>query len=1169
MRKQRLTTKLNPLLLSAIFSTFPILYAHANQCQNQTDTTNTVTVQSTCTSFSNSANITHNNTQGDDSNAIATGVLVEQDNNQLTSFTNTGTIKAEGQIGNVTLWLGFNGSYGFGVKIERNINSFKNSGTLEGIARGGNAGAGARMAVEGRAFYTPVGSGNTIDKIENTLTIKSEAHAGDAIGYAATVESFAGPYIDGDVSTFENSGSITNYAKGGSAKRNQNGDFSLFVNVRSQLSFNGNVDSFTNSGVISSKAEGGDIDVDSSRIFSLSAGVSIRGQVGQFTNSGTITGTAKAGEIKDGTEKVPNSSHQISVDASGVYIGAGVSGFENTNVGSIEAKAQVGDANGKESFVEGTARGFFLFGDMGSFKNSGTIKQEVKAGKAGGESSEVQTRAQVGIQGNITTLFENTGTISTNVEMGNAEGKNSKISTVAVEAISISGSVKEFKNSGSLEVNVNAGNAVGENSEIRLNTRGVWIYKQVENFTHQGNMRVDLRGGDASGSNSKVHVVDYLGGPGAIVGFDFIDKVKNFSTTGNIQVSAELGSAIGNGSQVRLSNVWGVRLNNGFDSATNNGDVQVNLKVGNNAQIASSGGYYIANANGSFENGQNGRIIVNIDAPNASSVDGVAGIFITSSPNLNSLSNSGEIRIVNNHPNASIAGIWIKDSTVNNLTNNAYIYFDNSAPETNVDIRTLRIEGNSNVTLGNKFSILFMQDNVYTFNRKLEPIYVGQGSTLNLNNSTLRVGIRNFSLVEFNKCYPIAKNEGTINGNWNTNIEKGYGNPAINVEWCDTNQRGADAQIVFRYYQQPQPPPPQEPPPQEPPPQEPPPQQPQPQPQPIIRNPSPELASPHMTFKMHPVRLTSLLIEYVYLERQIPDVLTETLPVLRFSKKTYLASLSPVKSYEADRFLFTIPFHTYTNAHSLGYRAYANGLILGFSPKPEGKLRYGIYGAYVDGYVKAKNFPAAEDLNTYAIGFYSSYLNKPYFLTFDLLGETTKHKYKGRTGFNFEIPETAKYWSRKYESKLVGGYLFSDSTWSIMPTIGVRAIHWSSNGYLTKPIIEEWATEVNPKSRTWISGILEITGAKVYRTEKFNTIFSGLLRVEHTLSDNKVIVDQGIPALNTGFVRFERDISRTTFLARGGVEFKKSNYTFGISGGVWINADYTTYDGRLTFKWEF
>lgn len=117
--------------------------------------------------------------------------------------------------------------------------------------------------------------------------------------------------------------------------------------------------------------------------------------------------------------------------------------------------------------------------------------------------------------------------------------------------------------------------------------------------------------------------------------------------------------------------------------------------------------------------------------------------------------------------------------------------------------------------------------------------------------------------------------------------------------------------------------------------------------------------------------------------------------------------------------------------------------------------------------------------------------------------------------------------------------------------------------------IEEWATEVNPKSRTWVSGILEITGAKVYRTEKFNTILSGLLRVEHTLSDNKVVVEQGIPALNTGFVRFEKDISRTTFLARGGIEFKKSNYTFGISGGVWINADYTTYDGRLTFKWEF
>ena len=914
----------------------------------------------------------------------------------------------------------------------------------------------------------------------------------------------------GNVSEFKNSGSITNYAKGGSAK----GERNALVDTWSGLVLS-NVDSFTNSGRISFKAEVGNAEADDSYIYASADGVVI------YSNG---------------------------------Y-------FNNKDTGTIEAKAQIGNVNGTNSYA-GVYVGGFRLGSIMEFKNSGTIKQEVQAGKVGGENSQIVVSAKGEIYPDDMELFENTGTISTKVTIGDAEGKNSSIySWDAVSAVTIygefrgtAGILKEFNNSGNFEIRLNVGNATGEDSKIELNARGVLIDAEVETFVNQGNVTVDLKSGDASGKNSKIYVYDiHVCGrricDSAIVGIDLNNKVNNFFNTGNIQVNVELGSATGSGSEVKLNETWGVRLNNGFDSAINNGNVNVNLKVGSNGQIIDSGGYYIANANGRFENGQNGRIIVNIDAPNASSVDGVAGIFITSS-NLTSFSNSGEIRIVNNNPNASIAGIWIKDSTVNNLTNNAYIYFDNSAPETNVDIRTLRIEGNSNVTLGDKFSILFMQDNVYTFNRKLEPIYVGQGSTLNLNNSTLRVGIRNFSLVEFNKCYPIAKNDGgAINGEWNLNIEKGYSNPTINVEWCDSNQRNGNAQIVFRYYQQPEPQPPQQP--------------------PTIKNPPPELASPHMTFKMHPVRLTSLLIEYVYLERQIPDVSTETLPVLRFSKKTYLASLSPVKSYEADRFLFTIPFHTYTNAHSLGYRAYANGLILGFSPKPEGKLRYGIYGAYVDGYVKAKNFPASEDLNTYAIGFYSSYLNKPYFLAFDLLGETTKHKYKGRTGFNFEIPETAKYWSRKYESKLVGGYLFSDSTWSIMPTIGVRAIHWSSNGYLTKPTIEAWATQVNPKSRTWVSGILEITGAKVYRTEKFNTILSGLLRVEHTLSDNKVVVEQGIPALNTGFVRFKRDISRTTFLARGGVEFKKSNYTFGISGGVWINADYTTYDGRLTFKWEF
>lgn len=986
MRKAKSAKKLDFVFLSAIFSTLPLLSAHANQCSNTSDSNSTVTVDSTCTDFSNSANITHRVIQGDDNNASATGVLVEEANYPLNTFinTNTGTIKAEGQIGNVT--QGYKESRGFGVEIRRDINLFENHGTLEGIASGGNAEGGATIRAEGRAFYTY----NVVNKIENTATIKSEAYVGDAIGSSnpwyfssAYATATAGPYIWGNVSEFKNSGSITNYAKGGSAK----GERNALVDTWSGLVLS-NVDSFTNSGRISSKAEAGNAEADDSYIYASADGVVI------YSNG---------------------------------Y-------FNNKDTGTIEAKAQIGNVNGTNSYA-GVYVGGFRLGSIMEFKNSGTIKQEVQAGKVGGENSQIVVSAKGEIYPGDMELFENTGTISTKVTIGDVEGKNSSIySWDAVSAVTIyggfrstAGILKEFNNSGNFEIRLNVGNATGEDSKIELNARGVLIDAEVETFVNQGNVTVDLRSGDASGKNSKVYVYDKvymhfiecgrITCDSAIVGIDLNNKVNNFFNTGNIRVNVELGSATGSGSEVKLNETWGVRLNNGFESAINNGNVNVSLKVGSNGQIIDSGGYYIANANGRFENGQNGRIIVNIDAPNTSSVDGVAGIFITSS-NLTSLSNSGEIRIVNNHPNARIAGIWIENSTVNNLTNNAYIYFDNSAPETNVDIRTLRIEGNSNVTLGDKFSILFMQDNVYTFNRKLEPIYVGQGSTLNLNNSTLRVGIRNFSLVEFNKCYPIAKNDGgTINGEWNLNIEKGYSNPTINVEWCDSNQRNGNAQIVFRYYQQPEPQPPQQP--------------------PTIKNPPPELASPHMTFKMHPVRLSSLLIEYVYLERQIPDVLTETLPVLRFSKKTYLASLSPVKSYEADRFLFTIPFHTYTNAHSLGYRAYANGLILGFSPKPEGKLRYGIYGAYVDGYVKAKNFPASEDLNTYAIGFYSSYLNKPYFLAFDLLGETTKHKYKGRTGFNFEIPETAKYWSRKYESKLVGGYLFSDSTWSIMPTIGV------------------------------------------------------------------------------------------------------------------------------------
>ncbi len=290
------------------------------------------------------------------------------------------------------------------------------------------------------------------------------------------------------------------------------------------------------------------------------------------------------------------------------------------------------------------------------------------------------------------------------------------------------------------------------------------------------------------------------------------------------------------------------------------------------------------------------------------------------------------------------------------------------------------------------------------------------------------------------------------------------------------------------------------------------------------------------------------------------------------SKDNYLASLSPVKATEFDRFVFAIPFYTHTDSNDLGFRAYSKGLIVGISPKPEGDLRYGFYTAYVDSYVKSKGIPAKEDQNTYALGFYSSYLKKPYFVVFDLLGEATKHHYRGQTGFNFEIGEKAKYWSRKIESKLVGGRMFSGDDWSVMPTIGVRAIWWSANGYTTQAEVPQWSTQVKPERRNWVSGLLELTAGKVFKGSDPNwkASITGLVRLEHVLTDNYVAVSQGIPALNTGFVKVKKDIGKTTLVARSGVELvHKNRYSFGISGGLWLNSDYTAYDARLLFKWMF
>jgi len=215
MRKAKSAKKLDFVLLNAIFSTLPLLSAHANQCSNTSDSNSTVTVDSTCTDFSNSANITHRVIQGDDSDASATGVLVEEADYPLNTFinTNTGTIKAERQIGNVT--QGCKESRGYGVEIWRDINLFENSGRISSKAEAGNAEADYSCI---HASAGGVVINGYLKEFNNSGNFEIRLNVGNATGEDSEIKlSARGVSINAEVETFVNQGNVTVDLRSGDA----------------------------------------------------------------------------------------------------------------------------------------------------------------------------------------------------------------------------------------------------------------------------------------------------------------------------------------------------------------------------------------------------------------------------------------------------------------------------------------------------------------------------------------------------------------------------------------------------------------------------------------------------------------------------------------------------------------------------------------------------------------------------------------------------------------------------------------------------------------------------------------------------------------------------------------------------------------------------------------
>ncbi len=366
-----------------------------------------VTIPASETSFINNQTIDNaTDIKGNNANAGAIGVYGESNSTtplDLFENTDTGSISAVAEIGNVT--DGSNcSSTANGVYIsDRNVGNFTNSGLISASATAGNA-SGNDSHV-----YAYVGDAVEISDVHdftNSGNITAAASAGDALGDSARV----------DAEAYYGAVYIEDYVYG----------------------------DFTNSGLISASATAGNASgSDSSVDAEVDYGaVYIDELYGDFTNSGLISASATAGNASGNGSSV----NVYADDAVDIYNIHG----NFTNTGTISATAQVGGALGDNSTVNiSRVAGVYFKGDVNAL-NQGNIITSVKAGK----DAEISSLAGLEVEGASSANIVNNGNIYINVDAPQAQSVNNAAGIYVVDSDNVT-----LSNPGAIYLWNNAPNA--------------------------------------------------------------------------------------------------------------------------------------------------------------------------------------------------------------------------------------------------------------------------------------------------------------------------------------------------------------------------------------------------------------------------------------------------------------------------------------------------------------------------------------------------------------------------------------------------------------------------------------------------------------------------------------------------------------------------------------
>jgi hypothetical protein len=473
------------------------------------------------------------------------------------------------------------------------------------------------------------------------------------------------------------------------------------------------------------------------------------------------------------------------------------------------------------------------------------------------------------------------------------------------------------------------------------------------------------------------------------------------------------------------------------------------------------------------------------------------------------------------------------------------------------DMRTLAVgmEGDSaTARLMNDFRIIFdgmpyhMEGQPIPANAYVPQILVGRDGKLLLNDASL-VALAGKNIA-WNTPYRVIENryEEEESGERvlsNKNISGEFAslktpNPNINVSWVDSDETGADAEVIFSY------------------------------------DPQASMPATGMRMVNQGVMQFSNLIQ----QRTFSQLLAQH---IKTQQDTLLADSGAIASDagflvarsgdDLENAMFIRPYAKAIDRSTnggMGYDGNLYGFVLGYerSLSPEltlgahAGLGFGTIGFKGDGYDEND-----EDQTIYSLGLHAAYNPDAWHFGGSATFYAAEHEYDGKTGNLLEIDEDDDYTSYGAELKAIAGYVIPSGNWAVMPYAGLGYSWITADGHSTDADNPDWDTTYGSVDEHIARSILgaQLSGNLMWGETKVVPTLG--VRWEYALTDNNIKVEQS--TLGSPSVTAEDDISRSSIIGDASIGFSKGTLNCELGGMVEYNDDYESYGGWLTLRSAF